>query len=68
MAGQIAKAFSSVYIPPFMSLTSLRSAVQSRKALLAMQYSEGGMASSGSAAQFMKALTLMVCLLYLLTR
>ena len=42
------------------SLTSLRSAVQSKKALLAMYLNEGGIASSGSAAQFMKALTRMV--------
>ena len=41
------------------NLTSLRSAVQSKKALLAMYLSEGGIASSDRAAQFMKALTLM---------
>ena len=34
--------------------------MQSKKALLAMYLSEGGMASSGRAAQFIKALTLMV--------
>ena len=34
--------------------------MQSKKALLAMYLSEDGMASSGRAAQFMKALTLMV--------
>ena len=32
-------------------------AVQSKKALLAMYVSEGGVASSGRTAQFMKALT-----------
>ena len=62
--GQMAKAFSSAYIPRHLcrpgNLTILRSAVQSKKALLAMYLSEGGMASSGRAAQFIKALTLMV--------
>ena len=41
-------------------LTSLQSTVQSKKALLAVYLNEGGSASSGRAAQFMKALTLMV--------
>ena len=60
----IAKAFSSTQTPRHLcgpgNLTSLLSAVQSKKALLAMYLSEGGMASSGRTAQFMKALTLMV--------
>ena len=62
--GQMAKAFSSAYIPLHLcrpgNLTSLRSAVQSKKALLAIYLNEGGIASSGRAAQFMNALTLMV--------
>ena len=42
------------------SLTSLLKTVQCRKALLPMYLSEGGMASSTRAAQFMKALTRIV--------
>ena len=41
-------------------LASLLKTVQSRKALLPMYLSEGGMASSTGAAQFMKALTRIV--------
>ena len=61
IAGQMAKAFSSAYTPRHLCLpgifTSLLRTVQSRKALLPVFLSEGGMASSTSAAQFMKALT-----------
>ena len=63
MFGQMAKAFSSAQTPRHCcrpGMTSLLKAVQSKKALLAMYLSEGGIASSGRAAQFMKALTLMV--------
>ena len=61
MTGQLAKAFSSAYVPRDVvlwpgSFVSLRSDAQSRKALLAMYCSEGGIAGSGSAAQFIKAL------------
>ena len=64
ITGQMAKAFSSAYTPRHLCLpgilASLLKAVQSKKALLPMYLSEGGMASSTRAAQFMKALTLMV--------
>ena len=64
IAGQMAKAFSSAYTPRHLCLpgifTSLLRTVQSRKALLPMYLSEGGMASSTRAAQFMKALTRIV--------
>ena len=60
IAGQMAKAFSSAQIPLHLcrpgSLTNRRSALQKGSAAL----NEGGRASSGSAAQFMKAFTLMV--------
>ena len=45
---------------PAGNLTCLRSAVQSKKALLAVFLNEDGKASFGRAAQFVKALTLMV--------
>ena len=60
----MAKAFSSAYTPRHLCLpgifTSLLRTVQSRKALLPVFLSEGGMASSTSAVQFMKALTRIV--------
>ena len=60
-AGQMAKAFSSAETPRHLCLpgilASLLKTVQSRKALLPVYLSEGGMASSTRAAQFMKALT-----------
>ena len=43
------------------SLTTLLRVAQSRKALLPIYFNEGGMASSNRAAQFIKALTRMVC-------
>ena len=45
---------------PSRFLASLLKAVQSKKALLPMYFSEGGMASSTRAAQFIKALTRIV--------
>ena len=64
IAGQMAKAFSSAYTPRHLCrpgiLASLLKAVQSKKALLPMYLSEGGIASSTRAAQFTKALTRIV--------
>ena len=64
MSGQMAKAFSSAYTPRHLCLpgilASLFKAVQSKKALLPMYFSEGGIASSTRAAQFIKALTRIV--------
>ena len=64
IAGQMAKAFSSAQTPRHLCLpgilASLLKTVQSRKALLPLYLSEGGMASSTRAAQFMKALTRIV--------
>ena len=63
IAGQMAKAFSSAYTPRHLCrpgiLASLLKAVQSKKALLP-NLSEGGIASSTRAAQFIKALTRIV--------
>ena len=64
ISGQMAKAFSSAWTPRHLCLpgilTSLLRAVQSKKALLPIYFSEGGMASSIRAAQFIKALTRIV--------
>ena len=61
ISGQMAKAFSSAWTPRHLCLpgilASLLKAVQSKKALLPMYFSKGGIASSTRAAQFIKALT-----------
>ena len=64
ISGQMAKSiFFGMDSSPFVSswhLTSLLRAVQSKKALLPIYFSEGGMVSSIWAAQFIKASTRIV--------